>query len=126
LNIPFLRILLLLIIVRSIVLLQTIHSIFAHSLSIQLFSLSMYRKSLFYIYLLYIFEVFIISQSIPVQREVHMHYTNKQLTMLMSNTLINYLPPSLALIIVLCIGTDRSTGDSLGPLTGTLLSNKQP
>lgn len=66
------------------------------------------------------------SQSIPVHREVHMHYTNKQLTMLMSNTLINYLPPSLAPIIVLCIGTDRSTGDSLGPLTGTLLSNKQP
>lgn len=25
-------------------------------------------------------------------------------------------------LIVLCIGTDRSTGDSLGPLTGTLLS----
>lgn len=24
-------------------------------------------------------------------------------------------------IIILCIGTDRSTGDSLGPLTGTLL-----
>src|SRR5699024_10564239 len=41
-------------------------------------------------------------------------------------TLINYLPTSLAPIIVLCIGTDRSTGDSLGPLTGTLLSNKQP
>src|SRR5690625_3154973 len=28
-------------------------------------------------------------------------------------------------IIVLCIGTDRSTGDSLGPLTGTLLQNKK-
>jgi putative sporulation protein YyaC len=25
-------------------------------------------------------------------------------------------------LIILCIGTDRSTGDSLGPLTGTLLS----
>src|SRR5699024_10272688 len=65
------------------------------------------------------------SQSIPIHREVHMHYTNKQLTKLMSNTLINYLPPSLAPTIVLCIGTDRSTGDSLGPLTGTLLSNKE-
>ncbi len=29
-------------------------------------------------------------------------------------------------IIVLCIGTDRSTGDSLGPLTGTFLEKKQP
>ena len=66
------------------------------------------------------------SQSIPIHHEVHMHYTNKQLTMLMSNTLISYIPPSLAPIIILCIGTDRSTGDSLGPLTGTLLSNKQP
>ena len=27
-------------------------------------------------------------------------------------------------IILLCIGTDRSTGDSLGPLTGTKLSQK--
>ena len=27
-------------------------------------------------------------------------------------------------IIVLCIGTDRSTGDALGPLVGTMLSSK--
>lgn len=27
-------------------------------------------------------------------------------------------------VIVLCIGTDRSTGDSFGPLVGTLLSEK--
>lgn len=27
-------------------------------------------------------------------------------------------------IIILCIGTDRSTGDSLGPITGTFLQNK--
>src|SRR5699024_6320300 len=108
--------LLILIIDRSKVLLQTIH--------LGLCPLPLYSS--FFFVLLYILEVFIMSQSIPVHREVHMHYTNKQLTMLMSNTLINYLPPSLAPIIVLCIGTDRSTGDSLGPLTGTLLSNKQP
>lgn len=62
---------------------------------------------------------------IPSHREVHMHYTNKQLTTMMSNTLINYFPSNLAPVVVLCIGTDRSTGDSLGPLTGTMLSNKQ-
>lgn len=28
-------------------------------------------------------------------------------------------------MIILCIGTDRSTGDSLGPLTGTLLSRRK-
>ena len=27
-------------------------------------------------------------------------------------------------LIILCVGTDRSTGDSLGPLTGTLLSKQ--
>lgn len=28
-------------------------------------------------------------------------------------------------IVILCIGTDRSTGDSLGPLVGTMLSRKK-
>ncbi|BBI32300.1 spore protease YyaC [Cohnella abietis] len=31
------------------------------------------------------------------------------------------LPPNKRIVVV-CLGTDRSTGDSLGPLTGTLLS----
>lgn len=29
-------------------------------------------------------------------------------------------------IVFVCIGTDRSTGDSLGPLIGTLLKDKEP
>ena len=29
-------------------------------------------------------------------------------------------------IVFVCIGTDRSTGDSLGPLVGTLLEEKVP
>ncbi|MGE8204785.1 spore protease YyaC [Heyndrickxia sp. NPDC080065] len=29
-------------------------------------------------------------------------------------------------IVIVCIGTDRSTGDSLGPLTGTFLQEKGP
>lgn len=39
---------------------------------------------------------------------------------------LNYKPEQN--LILLCIGTDRSTGDSLGPLTGTLLkkSNLYP
>ncbi|MDC3417718.1 spore protease YyaC [Aquibacillus salsiterrae] len=40
-------------------------------------------------------------------------------------SLINQLPSSLTEIVVICIGTDRSTGDSLGPLTGTLLSERK-
>ncbi|MFJ7752634.1 spore protease YyaC [Peribacillus muralis] len=42
-----------------------------------------------------------------------------------SQELINLLPTGkLQPIIIVCIGTDRSTGDSLGPLVGTLLSEK--
>lgn len=45
-------------------------------------------------------------------------------------TLLHYLeeiyhPPTQQLV-VLCIGTDRSTGDALGPLIGTELSRLQP
>lgn len=29
-------------------------------------------------------------------------------------------------LVVVCIGTDRSTGDSLGPLAGTMLAEKSP
>ncbi|MFW6022844.1 MAG: spore protease YyaC [Halanaerobiaceae bacterium] len=36
---------------------------------------------------------------------------------LMTKTKYNYKKD----LIILCVGTDRSTGDSLGPLTGTLL-----
>ncbi|MGN1401152.1 MAG: spore protease YyaC [Bacillus sp. (in: firmicutes)] len=32
---------------------------------------------------------------------------------------------SIKTVVVACIGTDRSTGDSLGPLVGTLLSEKK-
>ncbi|MDR4928830.1 spore protease YyaC [Peribacillus simplex] len=42
-----------------------------------------------------------------------------------SQELINLLPTGkLQPIVIVCIGTDRSTGDSLGPLVGTLLSEK--
>lgn len=34
--------------------------------------------------------------------------------------------PHIHQLVVLCIGSDRSTGDSLGPLTGTKLSRMQP
>lgn len=38
------------------------------------------------------------------------------------------LPPSVSPrpIVFVCIGTDRSTGDSLGPLIGTFLEEKKP
>jgi putative sporulation protein YyaC len=42
-----------------------------------------------------------------------------------SHNLLSYIPDTYPeSIVVACIGTDRSTGDSLGPLVGTLLSEK--
>ncbi|HJV18059.1 MAG TPA: spore protease YyaC [Bacillales bacterium] len=43
----------------------------------------------------------------------------------LAEELISYFPVITSRpIVFVCIGTDRSTGDSLGPLTGTLLSEK--
>ncbi|WP_280769534.1 spore protease YyaC [Salipaludibacillus daqingensis] len=42
------------------------------------------------------------------------------------NELIRLIPDPHMPIVVVCIGTDRSTGDSLGPLTGTLLKERRP
>lgn len=50
------------------------------------------------------------------------HYTNPLAIREISNSMIHYLPEDTSDIIILCIGTDRSTGDSLGPLTGSYLT----
>lgn len=43
-----------------------------------------------------------------------------------SKKIISWLPKYPHEYIVICIGTDRSTGDSLGPLVGTILSKIRP
>lgn len=50
------------------------------------------------------------------------HYSDVHSIQTMSHALTTYLHNISRPIVVLCIGTDRSTGDSLGPLTGTLLT----
>ena len=40
-----------------------------------------------------------------------------------TDSLLNAIPPKKTIVIA-CIGTDRSTGDSLGPLVGSFLLNK--
>ncbi|NJP37073.1 spore protease YyaC [Alkalicoccus luteus] len=42
----------------------------------------------------------------------------------MTDFLIRRLAGSTRPVVLVCIGTDRSTGDSLGPLTGTLLKER--
>lgn len=56
----------------------------------------------------------------------YIHYKDPLAVRTTSDLLITYLPKKHADIVILCIGTDRSTGDSLGPLTGTFLSKMNP
>ena len=43
----------------------------------------------------------------------------------LSELFLQYIPFEHDNLVFCCIGTDRSTGDALGPLTGSLLSNYQ-
>ena len=54
------------------------------------------------------------------------HYNEEQAVEKVSEKIISWFPRLPREYIVVCIGTDRSTGDALGPLTGTLLSAKKP
>jgi putative sporulation protein YyaC len=50
---------------------------------------------------------------------------NEQASQLLSRHLLSLLPSSVHRpVVIVCIGTDRSTGDSLGPLVGTKLSEQ--
>jgi len=58
-------------------------------------------------------------------RHMRAHYSDIQALSHLQDRLANYLITAGGRkVILLCIGTDRSTGDSLGPLTGTKLSQK--
>ncbi|RJE47365.1 MULTISPECIES: spore protease YyaC [unclassified Dehalobacter] len=53
------------------------------------------------------------------------HYTDRPGLYLLQLRLKEYLKAAAGRpVVLLCIGTDRSTGDSLGPLTGTKLDGK--
>lgn len=49
------------------------------------------------------------------------HYTKKETSEILSQTLEIKLRKVSDNIVLVCIGTDRSTGDSLGPLVGEIL-----
>ncbi|MCT2536414.1 spore protease YyaC [Aquibacillus koreensis] len=59
------------------------------------------------------------------KNEIRHFFDHPLATLQLSKALLEWIPNEKE-IIVLCIGTDRSTGDSLGPLVGTLLSEKKP
>lgn len=56
---------------------------------------------------------------------LRMAHHNSEVFPAMSNCLISWIPTfPLSEYIVICIGTDRSTGDSFGPLVGSFLKEK--
>lgn len=55
-----------------------------------------------------------------------MPHTHPLLAENTSNKIISWLPSLPREYVVVCIGTDRSTGDALGPLVGSFLSDLDP
>jgi len=53
-------------------------------------------------------------------------YDNRLAPLLIRNNLFACLPPTTEQIILLCIGSNRINGDSLGPFVGTLLTGLYP
>lgn len=59
-------------------------------------------------------------------KSIRLAYNYTSIVQHMVNRVITWLPiDGNYEFIIVCIGTDRSTGDSLGPLTGTLLQERR-
>ncbi|WP_053217729.1 spore protease YyaC [Virgibacillus senegalensis] len=65
-----------------------------------------------------------LKKRISGKREARFHHEDVLFSQNMRQGLAALLPYHTKEIVVVCIGTDRSTGDSLGPLTGTLLNER--
>ncbi|GAA5416548.1 hypothetical protein Pryu01_01583 [Paraliobacillus ryukyuensis] len=61
----------------------------------------------------------------PQTNEQRFDYDATFVTKKIADTLYDWLPNEPKEFVVVCIGTDRSTGDSLGPLTGSLLHKRR-
>lgn len=63
--------------------------------------------------------------SINEQTHFSIQYNDRFVTLKLTDFLRSIVPLSNKSYVVACIGTDRSTGDSLGPLTGSLLQRRK-
>lgn len=60
------------------------------------------------------------------KQTIRLAYDYTSIALQMVNRVSTWLPvDNERQCVILCIGTDRSTGDSLGPFTGTLLQSKK-
>lgn len=53
-------------------------------------------------------------------------YSDANVIETMANQIVSWLPELPREYVIVCIGTDRSTGDALGPLAGTFFSEMKP
>ncbi|SET15084.1 putative sporulation protein YyaC [Salinibacillus kushneri] len=60
----------------------------------------------------------------PKKQEKRFYYADNATRFKIAKTLEEWIPEQKNEIVVVCIGTDRSTGDSLGPMVGTLLNDQ--
>lgn len=60
------------------------------------------------------------------QDPFHINYKHPLVKHKLGDTIISLIPSLQKDIVVMCIGTDRSTGDSLGPLVGSLFTMSNP
>ncbi|SDQ04985.1 spore protease YyaC [Virgibacillus salinus] len=68
----------------------------------------------------------LINRFVPKNDKLQLLHTDPTLTDAMSERLISWFPKIPREYVVVCIGTDRSTGDALGPLTGSFFSEMKP
>ncbi|WP_047980124.1 spore protease YyaC [Ornithinibacillus contaminans] len=61
----------------------------------------------------------------PKNETIRMIHTDENLCESISEQIISWLPSMPREYVVVCVGTDRSTGDALGPLTGMYLAEKR-
>ncbi|MBP1971041.1 putative sporulation protein YyaC [Virgibacillus natechei] len=62
----------------------------------------------------------------PKSDSLRMLHNDTDLLTAMGEKIISWLPEFPRDYVAVCIGTDRSTGDALGPLTGTFFSEMKP
>lgn len=60
------------------------------------------------------------------QQTTSVNYKHPLANQKIGDTIISLLPDQKQELVVMCIGTDRSTGDALGPLVGSLFSMSNP
>ncbi|WP_440897382.1 spore protease YyaC [Amphibacillus sp. Q70] len=63
------------------------------------------------------------AQSRPTK--LSLYYEEQFVSQKIGHFIFQWLPNQLTDIVIVCVGSDRSTGDALGPITGSLLTKRK-